>query len=236
MTWIVEDNERGNTTEFDRRVDAEERMAELDGLVDAELHKKTASDGGNGADVVDNNDEQVMGLDICVHCGRDINDGHCPDCDGAGTDEPVTAQDITSVAADQNAGQPDDQLPESPGVDEDPVSWMPSHFVDIIEDNPAINRKGYAVLAEHYGIEVTSSAVTYPGETEFQFAEFEATAVTDDGKEYSGFGSAHVDRDDEKTVLGEMAETRAVKRSLALATGVGMTAIEELQSSLGGDE
>lgn len=193
MTWVVEDKERGNTTEFDTRGNAEDRMDELAGLVDAELYEKTASDGGT-VDVVD--------------------------------DEAQATVDTT----------PADEIPQSPDVAEDPVNWMPSHFIDHIEGVPAINRKGYAVLAEHYDISVTAEAVTYPSESEFEFAEFEATAVTEDGREYSGFGSAHVDRGDDKTLLGELAETRAVKRSLAIATGVGMTAIEEMRGSLGGKQ
>lgn len=191
MTWIVEDKESGNTTEFDTRGNAEDRMDELEGLVDAELYEKAASDGGT-VDVVD--------------------------------DEAQATVEPTPTA---------DDIPQSTDVAEDPVSWMPSHFIDHIEGVPAINRKGYAVLAEHYDISVTAEAVTYPSKTDFEYAEFEAVAVTEDGKEYSGFGSAHVERGDDKTLLGELAETRACKRSLALATGVGMTAVSELQHSLG---
>lgn len=157
-------------------------------------------------------------------------------------DEPTSEPDDDDVSADGGAVEPEpdpepvvDDIPESPDVAEDPVSWMPEHFVDIIESTPTINRKGYAVLAEHYGIAVTAEAVTYPSESGFEYAEFEATAVTDDGREYSGFGSAHVERDDDETLLGELAETRAVKRSLALATGVGMTAVSELQGTLEGE-
>jgi len=124
-----------------------------------------------------------------------------------------------------------EELPEKT-VGDDPIDWVPSHFVDEIQGVPAINRKGYAVLAEQYGIEVTREFVTYPSETEFEFAEAEATAVTEDGKEYSGFGSASVARGDDAELLGELAETRAMKRATAWATGVGMTAVSELKNEL----
>jgi RNA polymerase subunit RPABC4/transcription elongation factor Spt4 len=122
-----------------------------------------------------------------------------------------------------------DELPNTPDVTEDPISWMPEHFVDVIEGVPAINRKGYAVLAEHFDISVRSEPVTYPGESDWEYAEFRATAVTPDGDEYTGYGSAHVERGDDKTVLGELAETRACKRSISWATGVGMVAVSEMQ-------
>lgn len=136
---------------------------------------------------------------------------------------------------DESVAQPqpvENKIPESPNVTEDPISWMPEHFIDIIEGVPAINRKGYAVLAEHYDISVRSEPVTYPGESDWEYAEFRAIATTPEGDEYTGYGSAHVDRGDDKTVLGELAETRACKRAVAWSTGVGMTAVEEMKGGV----
>jgi len=129
---------------------------------------------------------------------------------------------------------PEDVLPDNPAVDEDPLDYMPSHFVDTIQGTPAINRKGYAVLASHYNIGVKAEPVVRASETEWEYAEFKAVAVTDVGTEYSGFGSAHVDRmdGDDKYLLNELAETRACKRALALATGVGVVSAEEMRGSL----
>jgi hypothetical protein len=119
-------------------------------------------------------------------------------------------------------------------ISDDPLSVMPSHFVDRIQGTPVINRKGYAVLAEHYGIEVVAEPVTLPGATDHTYAEFRAIATTEDGTEYSGFGSAHVDRQDgdDPYLLAELAETRAMKRAVAWATGVGMTAKAEMENTL----
>jgi hypothetical protein len=123
---------------------------------------------------------------------------------------------------------------EPPAIDQDPVSWLPEHFVDTIQGVPTVNRKGYAVIASKYEVAVTSNAVTLPSETDFEYAEFEATAVTKDGREYSGFGSAHIDRQDgdDPHLLAELAETRAMKRATAWATGVGMTAASEMMNNL----
>ena len=116
----------------------------------------------------------------------------------------------------------------------DPLSVMPKHFVDHIQGVPTINRKGYAVLAEHFNVSVTAEPITLPSESDFEYAEFRAIAITEDGQEYSGFGSAHVDRQDgdDKHLLAELAETRAMKRSVSWATGVGITAYSEMSNSL----
>lgn len=124
--------------------------------------------------------------------------------------------------------QADVQL-DKKSITDDPMQWLPSHFIDEIQGVPAINRKGYAVLAEHCNISVKAEAITLPSETDLEYAEFQAVATTPDGTEYTGHGSAHVDRDDDPTLLAELAETRAMKRATAWATGVGMTAVEEME-------
>lgn len=126
-----------------------------------------------------------------------------------------------------------DSLPaEKPSVDEDPLDWVPAHFKDTIRGVAVLNRKAYAVLCERYDITVKAEPVTLPSETDFEFAEFKAIATTADGNCYTGFGSAHIERDDDKFILGELAETRAMKRAAAWGTGIGMTAMEELTGEL----
>lgn len=177
--------------------------------------------------------------------GRDTHTSLCPTCDTAdveitptGAPKPDGGEvEVVSRAEDGGLGvevqEPESgQLPEEkPAVDEDPLNWMPEHFVDQIQGVPTLNRKAYAVLCEQYGVSVTAEPVTLPSESGFEYAEFRAVATTEDGQEYSGFGSAHVDRQDgdDPHLLAELAETRALKRAAAWATGVGITAIEELQ-------
>jgi hypothetical protein len=156
-----------------------------------------------------------------------------------GLDEDPDALKVVSVddtASNNGANTTDvhddsDPAIPAPDVSQDPVEWMPAHFVDTINGVPVVNRKGYAVIAHEYGVSVTAEPVTLASETDWEYAEFRAVAETADGQTYSGFGSAHVDREDgdDRYVLNELAETRALKRSCAWATGVGMSAIEEMQ-------
>jgi len=128
----------------------------------------------------------------------------------------------------------EDELPENPPIDQDPVNWLPTHFIDEIQGVPTVNRKGYCVIAARYGVSVKAEPVTLPSETEFEYAEFKAVATTENGQEYSGFGSAHVERQDgdDPHLLAELAETRAMKRATAWATGIGMTAMSEMTNQL----
>jgi hypothetical protein len=59
-----------------------------------------------------------------------------------------------------------------------------------------------------------------------------AEATDDDGDTYTAYGSASTDRGDDSYLLVEMADTRAYKRAVSRATGVGMVAVEELQNDL----
>lgn len=211
MSWILV-NEAGKESDpYDSRGEAEKKKAELEGLgATIDLKRQPASDGGSSID-----QDSADVVEMSEHAG-----GNSTDSNG----EPVAQP------------QPvENEIPESSTVTEDPISWMPEHFIDIIEGVPAINRKGYAVLAEHYGISIVAEPVTYPSESDWEYAEFRAVATTPEGDEYSGFGSAHIDRGDDKTLLGELAETRAIKRATANATGVGMTAVSEIQNSTRGE-
>lgn len=107
-------------------------------------------------------------------------------------------------------------------------------FVDEIDDSPAINRKGFEVLSHFYKIDVHADIHVPPEDTGFEFARVKATATRPDGRECEAFGTAHVDRGDgdDPTLLLEMAETRAKKRALSIATGVGACAVEELRNEV----
>lgn len=253
MTWLLVNNDDGNTKRFESRAKAEEKKVELEGIgADIELEQKgveevkpeviTMSDntGGNNSDNGDNgdnqdnadnvntadngsngdNDDTLPGVNVCIHCGREIVDGHCPHCEG---DDTVDTKAIETAA---------DKLPdEKPGVDTDPLDWVPGDFVDTIEGQQAINRKGFEVICQHYGISIETELVESPTATGWESCIHKATAVTDDGVEYTAYGSAHVDRGDDKTLLIEMSDTRSYKRAASRATGIGMVAVEELKGA-----
>jgi hypothetical protein len=146
--------------------------------------------------------------------------------------------DIEPAKGGENAPTPtENAVPEPSQLTSDPldvISKNADQFTDNIRGKTTINRQGYAVLAERFNISVEAKPVTLPSESDFEYSEFKAVATTEDGQTYTGFGSAHVNRDDgdDKHLLAELAETRAMKRATAWATGVGMTAMEELQNEL----
>lgn len=209
MTWILKNTQSGNTKAFDARAKAEKAKQEQETLgANVVLEKQPKTDGGTVEPE--------------------------PESEATEVNDESAVQEATPVETEENAVPVEEQtqIPDAPAVDEDPINWMPDHFTDVIDGVQVINRKGYAVLAEHYDISVIAEPVTIPSESDWEYAEFRATATTPDGEEYAGYGSAHVDRGDDKTLLGELAETRACKRSISWATGVGMVAVSEMKGEL----
>lgn len=167
---------------------------------------------------------------LCEECSMGEITIETPD---GGSDVEVSGGVEVEDASDSAPAQAATGLPDNqPGVDTDPLDWVPGDFVDTIDGTQVINRKGYDVIAHHYGISVTTSVLVSPSESGFEYAEVRAVAETSDGVEYTAHGSAHVDRGDDSYLLLEMADTRAAKRATARATGVGMVAVEELQNDL----
>jgi len=159
---------------------------------------------------------------------------------GEGENQSASADggsDVVETHADEAPPEPIESdtdgydLPDDgPSVDEDPLVWMPDEFTDQIDGSVAINRKGFEVLAHHYDIQCSTDvceSLTTPDRVVFK-----ATAVDADGDTYSAFGSACEARGDDTGLLIEMADTRAYKRAISRATGVGMVAVEELQNEL----
>jgi hypothetical protein len=124
-----------------------------------------------------------------------------------------------------------EDLPER-SVTDDPLTWMPGHFIDEIDGTPAINRKGFEVLAHHYDISTTADLEVPPEDTGHEYVRVKARAKTDDGRVAEAYGSAHVDRGDDPELLLEMADTRARKRALSIATGVGVVAVAEMKNEV----
>lgn len=173
--------------------------------------------------------EQLEGLDVEAEL---VPPGEGDDQDDAR--EPAEAVPVEQPEADvPEAADVAAQLPER-SIDEDPLAWVPGEFVDEIDGSQAINRKGFEVLAHFYDVDVHAEIQVAPEETDFEFCRVKARATTADGRECEAFGSAHVDRGDDKTLLLEMADTRARKRALSIATGVGAVAVEELKNSMEG--
>jgi len=208
--WTVHDPERDNTRTFNTRSDAEsarEDMKSMGIAVDVYPPGESPTDDGE-AD------------------GGEFTPGDDGTPAAAAADPVVEDTDDKAIVD----AQPDD-LPDR-SVADDPLTWMPGHFIDQIDGTPAINRKGFEVLAHHYDISTTSDLEVPPEETGHEYVRVKATATTPDGRTCDAYGSAHVNRGDDPDLLLEMADTRARKRALSIATGVGVVAVEELRNEV----
>lgn len=173
---------------------------------------------------VDSRSDAKSAVDTHVALCEDCGDDDVGITAGDGGPEVVAESDPVDTQDDYDL--PDD----GPSVDEDPLVWMPDEFTDTIDGTVAINRKGFEVLAHHYSIQCETElceSLTNKGRVAFK-----ATATDADGDTYTAFGSASEDRGDERGLFVEMADTRAYKRAVSRATGVGMVAVDELQSGM----
>lgn len=144
---------------------------------------------------------------------------------GASPDGYVSPAGVEEIAESFD-GVPDSMLT-------DPLDVLPEYMIDVVEGQPTINKRGYAVIANHFDIVVQAEAITTAGETDHEYAEFVARAWRKaDGPEnaYTGHATARASEDRRSVAdnLNEMAETRAMKRAVAWASGVGILAWEEL--------
>lgn len=130
----------------------------------------------------------------------------------------------------QEAAEAIDKLGES--LEDDPLNILPGHMQDDIQGTPAINKRGYAMIAERYGIEVTTTIESYPWENEENRCVAKAVAITEDGQRYTGHATACKDDSDMPEQIIELADTRAMKRSVSWASGIGIVAYEELSDEL----
>jgi len=245
--WTVWNAERQNVRHFDGRAEAEAKQDELSGLMDTELFKPGEAPDGIGTEVA--TVEQTSDMDSAApenpgvprgegesieEAAERIDDGpnvdvvdHSPEGADVQQVESATTEPVEPTA---QAGPDHPDLPDR-SVSDDPLTWIPGEFVDQIDGSQAINRKGFEVLAHFYDVSTTSDLQVKPEETDHEYCRVKATA-TIDGRTVEAFGSAHVDRGDDPELLLEMADTRARKRALSIATGVGAVAVEELKNEV----
>ncbi|UBF23283.1 hypothetical protein M1M40_gp05 [Halorubrum tailed virus 29] len=202
--WQVYDPENDNVRAFDARSDAEDARDDMaDFGIDVEMYPPGETPADDAA------------------------------ADGGTTGDPGTPAAKAADPSPEPQPDPVEQVPDDPNLTDDPFAWMPGDFVDSIDGTPTINRRGYAALGRKFGISAPNITVHVgPEETDHAYCRVEATVVDDDGREYVNHGSASVDRGDDATLLLELATTRARKRALAGATGVGLIAVEELKNEL----
>ena len=120
-------------------------------------------------------------------------------------------------------------------LETDPLGILPGHMIDHIQGQPAINKRGYAMIAERYGVSVKAYIESYPWENDEGRCVARAVATTDDGKEYQDYATAQKADGDMPEQLIELASTRALKRVTGWATGLGIVSYQELSNQLEGD-
>jgi len=143
------------------------------------------------------------------------------------------AEESESVPDVQGTEDALDQLGES--LETDPLSILPGHMIDQIQGKPAINKRGYAMIAERYGVEVKAEMVSFPWENEEGRAVAKAVAKTESGKEYQDYATASAQDGDMEDQLIELASTRSLKRVTGWATGLGIVSYQELSNQLEGE-
>ena len=207
-------NHRGEKTKvFDSRATADEKRGDMIGLgadpEDFEVVQGAIDDYSEYAEELDAVGNQAMS-EAKSDGGTEV-----VDADAEVVDESVTEQ------------LPDD----GPSISEDPLTWMPNEFIKTVDGTPTITRKGYEVLAHHYDVQGGTEMVVSPVETDMEYAVHKATVTDADGEEYSAYGEAHASDNGVENIV-RMSDTRAYKRAVSRATGVGTVAIEEMQNEL----
>jgi len=149
--------------------------------------------------------------------------------------DPETSRQDVPVPTES----PEDVIDDDGGIDDlgeslqdDPLELLPSHMIDTIQGEPAINKRGYAMIAERFGVSVQSRIVVFPWDNDDNRAVARATAETEDGKTYTDYASASVGDGDMSDQIIELASTRALKRVTGWATGLGIVSYHELSEEL----
>ncbi|AFH22143.1 hypothetical protein OSG_eHP18_00165 [environmental Halophage eHP-18] len=225
--WTIADPDEQLAKHVDTRAAADERLETANEVpgVDADLFPPGEAPEflQSDADTTDDTEAQTTEADG----GARVEDTARPD---AQHDPEVLDADEVPRSPDVDPGVDggDTDLAER-NVGDDPLKWLPGEFVDQIDGSPAINRKGFEVLSHFYEVDVSADLQVTPEGTDHTYARVKATAEID-GRTVEAFGSAHVDRGDDSYLLLEMADTRARKRALSIATGAGAVAVEELKN------
>jgi hypothetical protein len=134
-----------------------------------------------------------------------------PSADGGTEVIEHTADESPTEAIEPDTDQSEadlealDELGES--LETDPLSILPGHMIDNIKGQPAINKRGYAMIAERYGVSVKAYIESYPWENDDNRCVARAVATTESGKEYQDYATAHKGDGDMPEQLVELVST-----------------------------
>ena len=190
--------------------------------------RKEADDKAKGVKSMVNDSTQI---EVVKGEFKEYADYEAAKTDGGIQEDTTEAQPIPTDNTDTvETTEAIDKLGES--LEDDPLNILPGHMQDDIQGTPAINKRGYAMIAERYGIEVTTSIESYPWDNDEGRCVAKAVAITEDGQRYTGHATACKSDGDMPEQIVELADTRAMKRAVSWASGLGIVAYEELKNSL----
>jgi len=156
-----------------------------------------------------------------------------PEKTDGGVTSPAKANNVSPEVVDEDVSKTGGALAElGQELGTDPLSILPSHMVDEIQGQLAVNKRGYAMIAERYGVAVSAEIVSYPWDNSEGRCVAKAEAETEDGRTYTGHATACVEDGDMADQIIELAETRSLKRAVSWASGVGIVSYQELASQL----
>jgi len=146
--------------------------------------------------------------------------------DGSGAVEPEVVGDASDNTDELDVN---DVGAESFVVD---IKGVPSEFVLELGGETHVRKAGYYKIAADQGLEWSAEAVQRSYEGDDERAVYEGVVQDPEtGREWRNVGTAHLDGEDmdgAKYNLDELAATRACCRALSMATGVGLTSVEEM--------
>jgi len=225
--YTVVDSRNNNTRVFDSRAEAEDKAKGLKGLVNNPSDIEVVQGSYESyedfeADVAPETQEVNPEVVDMTEPEPMPTDPGTPAAKAAAPEPPQPTEKETAEAIDK--------LGES--LEDDPLNILPGHMQDNIQGTPAINKRGYAMIAERYGIEVTTTIESYPWDNEESRCVAKAVAITEDGQRYTGHATACKGDGDMPEQIVELADTRAMKRAVSWASGLGIVAYEELSDEL----
>lgn len=175
----------------------------------------------------DDKEKAENNRDLLKSEGHDVELQDQYSADGGTKPQPTE----TTVEKMGDAVDAIDEIQDS-GIDTDPLTVLPGFMTDTIQGAEAVNKRGYAMIAHQYDIEVSVDMLQSPWDNEEGRVVCKAVATTDGGKDYAAYGTACEGDGDDASNLIELADTRAQKRAVQWASGFGIVSYQELTGQL----
>lgn len=166
--------------------------------------------------------------DVIIHPPTEpvTDDGQTATADGGTAAVPATQADNIEIDADTAASETEFATN---------VAGVPSVFVKNMgtddDKSPYVTKEGLLYLSRQLDFQVSAEPVVPSWEVDEGKVVYKGIVEDDDGRTWEDYGTATYGEEivgDEN--LDELASTRATNRALRLATGAGMTSLEEMEA------